>query len=46
MRFQDCMLDVKKQMWQVGVIYSNKYQQLVYGRRDFDFQSAEDGLWR
>lgn len=38
-RFQDCVLDVKKQMWQVGVIYSNKYQQLVYGRRDFDFPS-------
>lgn len=26
---QECKLDVKKQMWQVNVIYSNKFQEIV-----------------
>lgn len=40
------MLDVKKQMWQVGVIYSNKYQELVYVCRGFHFRAAEESFWR
>lgn len=28
---QGCKLDVKKQMWQVNVIYSNKFQEIVIG---------------
>lgn len=39
---QECKLDVKKQMWQVNVIYSNKFQEIVKALMFLFFRGVRD----